>query len=278
MQLSLSQVDAKIGNASRFLDVYIVLDRIVKKERTDSVKAEYGSIASWFESLFERYQVSELAVKVYAPNGTSPKEVDSFSVTNKQISGTQPEDQSAELQPQTHQDSKTPSRPIMENTPNSFYALQNELIRNAYETLKKDYDILQQKFNKADDELRIAKTNLAIADGMKEMAVLKGTVEASSSLGGVLKDALRPENAEGIAKMVMAIKGIKAENSTPSFIAGLTQVQKDSVQAMSDIIKSQKPEETESMLAVAIMSSKDPSGTYFIKVKQEIEANLALSR
>ncbi len=274
MQLTIQQIDQRIGTASRFIDVYIVLDRIVKKEKTDQIKAEHGSISAWLQSLFERYQVSELAVKVYAPNGTSPKEVDSFSVSLGKISD---ENETEEKPQETTQEKSNSPRPVMENTPNSFYALQNELIRNAYETLKKDYDILQQKFNKTDDELRVAKTNLAIADGMKEMAVLKGTVEASSSLGGVLKDALRPENADGIAKLVMAVKGIKPEGSSqPAFFAGLTQPQKDAVQAMADVIKGQPADETEAMLTIAIMASKDPAANYFRTVKGELDTNMAL--
>lgn len=279
MQLTLSQTDTRIGAALRFLDVYIVLDRIARKERTDKIKAEYGSISAYFKSLFERYEVDSFAVKVFAPNGTSPKEVDSFTLTTRQANET-PEE-SSQL-PETITETKTEkqNRLPMDNTPNSFYALQNELIRNAYETLKKDYDILQQKFNKTDDELRLAKTNLAIADGMKEMAVLKGTVEASSSLGGVIKDALRPENADGISKLVMAFKGIKSEGTgQPSLFTGLSQAQKDSVQAIADVIKSQTPQETESMLAIAIMASKDPSDSnYFTRVKAELDNNLQLNR
>ncbi len=275
MQLNLAQSDSRIGNGLRFLDVYIVLDRVVKKQRTDTIKAEYGSFSEYFDSLFKRYEVESFAVKVFAPNGTSPKEVDSFTVSSVQVSTKEVEQTSQ--QNQNSMEKTSTQRPTIDNTPNSFYALQNELIRNAYETLKKDYDILQQRYNKADDELRIVKTNLAIADGMKEMAVLKGTVEASSSLGGVLKDALKPENADGIAKLVMAVKGIKPEGSSqPAIFNGLSQVQKDSVQAMADVIKVQPPEETEAMLAVAIMASKDPRSNYFIQVRQSMESTLSI--
>ncbi|HEY1046513.1 MAG TPA: hypothetical protein VGF79_08740 [Bacteroidia bacterium] len=275
MQLSVGQTEARIGNSLRFLDVYIVLDRVIKKQRTDSIKAEYGSFSKYFESLFERYEVESFAVKLFAPNGTTPKQVDSFTVTNAQETIKESEQTTQNSPPNTEK--TTIQRTAMDNTPNSFYALQNELIRNAYETLKKDYDILQQRYNKADDELRIVKTNLAIADGMKEMAVLKGTVEASSSLGGVLKDALKPENADGIAKLVMAVKGIKPEsNSQPTMFNGLTQVQKDSVLAITDVIKVQSPEETEAMLAVAIMASKDPRSNYFIQVRQSMESSLSI--
>lgn len=275
MQLSVGQTEARIGNSLRFLDVYIVLDRVIKKQRTDTIKAEYGSFSKYFESLFERYEVGSFAVKLFAPNGTTPKQVDSFTVTNAQETIKESEQTIQNSPPNTEK--TTIQRTAMDNTPNSFYALQNELIRNAYETLKKDYDILQQRYNKADDELRIVKTNLAIADGMKEMAVLKGTVEASSSLGGVLKDALKPENADGIAKLVMAVKGIKPEsNSQPSIFNGLTQVQKDSVLAITDVIKVQSPEETEAMLAVAIMASKDPRSNYFIQVRQSMESSLSI--
>jgi hypothetical protein len=281
MSIVLEQVDAKIGASVRFLDIFLVLDRIVTKIRTDAIIAEHGSISSYLTSLFDKYQVNDLSIKVYAPNGTATKLIDTITVTSgvsSSIQGTADPVETTAHEKQPDPPKQQITLP-MENNQNSFYALQNELIRNAYETLKKDYDTLQQKFNKSDDELRIAKTNLAIADGMKDMAVLKGTVEASSSLGGIMKDAFKPENADGLAKLVHAFKGTVGEGSTPPAIfKDLNQVQKDSLQAISDVLKTISAEETEAMVGVVIMAAKDPTGNFFQSVKTGMEANLLTNR
>jgi hypothetical protein len=282
MSVTLDQVDGRIGSALRFIDVYLVLDRIFTKLRTDTIKAEHGTISAYMKTLFEKYQVSELSLRVYVPNGSSPKHLENITVTSDlnttQISGvkesSQPEQEEKPIQT-TVKELKQP----MENNQYSFLALQNEMIRNAYETLKKDYDNLQQKFNKSDDELRVAKTNLAIADGMKDMAVLQGTVAASSSLGGLMKDALKPENADGLAKLVHAFKGTNGEGSAaPAIFNGLNQVQKDSLQALADVIKTISPEETEAMVGVVILASKDPGANWFSKVKTGMETELLTSK